>query len=247
LIAEEATFAVQPVCSQPAICGGDVLGDQNPRPVQVVTISASFGAGGSIVGPAVAERLGVPFLDRAIPLAVARLLAVPVEKALEQDERSPSIMERVMANMAAAGAPLGMSPTPDPAATPSRDAFCAATERVLLDLADDGGGVVLGRGAAVVLAGRPSALHVRLDGPRSARVARVMALEEVGADAAAKLVDHTDRAWEAYVRYFYKTDPRESRLYHLVIDSTVVPLTACVELVIAAASARRLPDDGVPA
>ncbi|HEY0540394.1 MAG TPA: cytidylate kinase family protein, partial [Actinoallomurus sp.] len=36
----------------------------------VVTVSATFGAGGSVIGPAVAERLGKPFVDRAIPYTV---------------------------------------------------------------------------------------------------------------------------------------------------------------------------------
>ena len=38
----------------------------------VVTLASLYGAGGSVVGPRVAERLGVPFLDRAIPDAVAK-------------------------------------------------------------------------------------------------------------------------------------------------------------------------------
>ena len=37
----------------------------------LVTISASYGAGGSRIGPALAQRLGVEFLDRAIPTRVA--------------------------------------------------------------------------------------------------------------------------------------------------------------------------------
>jgi cytidylate kinase len=45
------------------------------------------------------------------------------------------------------------------------------------------------------------------------------------------------RAWEAYVRYFYKTDPRDSRLYHLMIDTTAVSLEATTDLIVAAASA----------
>ncbi|HYB27041.1 MAG TPA: hypothetical protein VEF89_10550 [Solirubrobacteraceae bacterium] len=36
----------------------------------LVALSAFNGTGGSVVGPTVAERLGVPFVDRAIPLAV---------------------------------------------------------------------------------------------------------------------------------------------------------------------------------
>ena len=54
--------------------------------MHVVTISATYGAGGSVVGPAVAERLGVPFVDRAIPTRVADDLGISVEHALTRDE-----------------------------------------------------------------------------------------------------------------------------------------------------------------
>ena len=55
----------------------------------LVAISASFGAGGSRIGPALAERLGVPFLDRAIPLLervlalLERVLATPRQPEAE--------------------------------------------------------------------------------------------------------------------------------------------------------------------
>src|SRR5690349_21256314 len=55
--------------------------------MHVVTISATYGAGGSVVGPAVAERLGVPFVDRAIPTAVAGRLAISLDEALHPDEQ----------------------------------------------------------------------------------------------------------------------------------------------------------------
>ena len=35
----------------------------------LVTVSASYGAGGSEVAPALAERLGVRFVDRVVSLA----------------------------------------------------------------------------------------------------------------------------------------------------------------------------------
>ncbi|MDQ1397927.1 MAG: hypothetical protein QOG64_3186, partial [Acidimicrobiaceae bacterium] len=60
----------------------------------VVTISAPYGAGGSIIGPAVAKRLGVPFIDRAIPASVAASLSVPLETVLAHDERRGSLLQR---------------------------------------------------------------------------------------------------------------------------------------------------------
>ena len=55
--------------------------------MHVVTISATYGAGGALVGPAVAERLGVPFVDRAIPVAVADDLGITLDDALSRDEQ----------------------------------------------------------------------------------------------------------------------------------------------------------------
>src|SRR5438105_12612302 len=59
----------------------------------VVTVSAQYGTAGAVIGPAVAEQLGVPFLDRAIPAAVAHSLSVPLAQVLEHDERRPGVIE----------------------------------------------------------------------------------------------------------------------------------------------------------
>jgi len=47
-----------------------------------------------------------------------------------------------------------------------------------------------------------------------------------------------DRARMAYVRHFYDADPRDPDLYHLMLDSTELPLETCVELILTAARAR---------
>ena len=53
----------------------------------VVTLAALYGAGGSVVGPRVAERLGVPFLDRDIPEAVAQRSGLSSDAVAVADER----------------------------------------------------------------------------------------------------------------------------------------------------------------
>jgi hypothetical protein len=63
----------------------------------LVALSAAYGAGGSRIGPALAERLGVPFVDRAIPGAVAERLSVPLDDAAAHDEQtSTSWIERML-------------------------------------------------------------------------------------------------------------------------------------------------------
>ena len=51
----------------------------------LVALSAAYGAGGVRIGSALADRLGVPFLDRAIPSAVAARLSVSVDAAVAFD------------------------------------------------------------------------------------------------------------------------------------------------------------------
>jgi cytidylate kinase len=210
----------------------------------VVTLSASFGAGGSVIGPQVAEELGLPFLDRAIPVAVAEALAVPMTDVMAHDERRASGFGRLFANLARAAAlpdtEYGTVPSTARVALGDQpeQAFRDQTERVLQQIAATEGGVILGRAGAIVLRDHADALHVRLDGPLEGRVQRAAGMERIDEDQARKLATETDRAREAYVKHFYKCDARDARHYHLVLDSTALDLDTCSQLIVAAARAR---------
>jgi cytidylate kinase len=200
-----------------------------------VTISASYGAGGSAIAPAVADVLGLPFFDRAIPAAVASKLAVPLPEAAEKDETVESGLVRLITSMAAlpdvTGRTLGHRRSAD-----SR-AFKTKTEEIVNEIAAGAGGVILGRAAALVLADTPNALHVRLDGPAEARVA---ALVRRGRDERVAREEQraNDAARRAYVRHFYRCDPAAARHYHLVIDTTMLGWEPATDLVVAAARVR---------
>jgi len=204
--------------------------------VSIVTISASYGAAGAEIAPLVAERLGLPFHDRAIPAQVAGRLGVPVAEAEANDETVLGGLWRLVASLGTMPDPVGgVLPV---SGVPDARAYRQQTERILGEVAEGAGGVVLGRAAALVLADRPDALHVRLDGPAERRLAAAVARsgrtrEEVRREMAA-----ADRSREAYVRHFYRCDPAESRHYHLVVDSTALPVETVVDLIITAAQGR---------
>jgi cytidylate kinase len=204
--------------------------------VGIVTISAAYGAGGPEVGPAVAEELGLPFHDRAIPAQVATRLGVPVAEAEANDETVVRGLWRLVASLGTMPDPVGgVLPS---AAEPDERAYREQTERVLAEMADSGGGVVLGRAAALVLRDRPDALHVRLDGPLEARLAAAVVRSRRPQDEVRRELEANDRTREAYVRHFYRCDPTAVRHYHLVVDSTALPLLTVVELVVTAARGR---------
>jgi hypothetical protein len=204
-------------------------------PVGVVTISAPYGARGREVGTAVAEQLGLILLDRAIPAAVARQLNISDEEAQVLDERAPSLWER-LAGAFTNVAPIGASAL-GPETIQSPDEYRLATESVLRETADTTGAVVLGRAGMVVLSGRPDVLCVRLDGPVEARIAHMVA-EGTDETTARQAQRDLDRTREAFARIFYDVHQDDPRLYHLILDTTALPVTTCIEIIVTAAKAR---------
>lgn len=204
----------------------------------LVTLSASYGAGGSQIGPALARRLDVPFLDRAIPADVAERLAVPLGQALEHDQCVSGLFERFLQSFVpVAGNYAGPFDVPDEARLGDRE-FCAATEAVIREHASRHDGVLLGRAAAIILCDDPVALHVRLDGPPARRVAQAMRLEGIDRETAERRRREADHAREAYVRHFYRAEIRDPAHFHLVLDTTAIDLDTCVEVVACAAAGR---------
>jgi cytidylate kinase len=199
----------------------------------LVTLSATYGAGGSLVGPALAKRLDVPFLDRVISTEVAARLAASCGKA--PHVTSDHAMTHLVASLAPIGQAFGMG-----GATAEGGARAARliNEEVILERADSGRGVILGRAGAAVLRDHPAALHVRLDGPRERRLQQAMWIQEIDRSTARRRMRETDHARHAYVRHFRRADARDPTLYHLIIDSTVVGLNACVEIAALAAEGR---------
>ncbi len=114
------------------------------------------------------------------------------------------------------------------------------TEKALRQAADASGAVILGRAGVFVLARRPDTLHVRLDGPEEARCRQAMSITTTDrGQAARELKDGDLRARRAYIEHFYPgEDWDDPRHYHLVLDSTSVPLDTVVEIVVAVARAR---------
>jgi hypothetical protein len=201
----------------------------------LVALSAAYGAGGSRIGPALAERLGVPFLDRAIPMGVAERLRVPVGDADAHDDRDIGWLERLLGGYTAGDS---VAPTPMPSEGVTSDDFRRATEEVLLGQAATGEGVILGRAAVVVLRDDPRVLRVRLDGPPERRLRQAIELEGVDRGTVEEALRRHDRTHAEYVRRFYGARLDDLSMFHVVLDSTAIPFDVCVDVVARIAAER---------
>jgi hypothetical protein len=199
-----------------------------------VTISAGYGAGGSMIAPAVARQLGLPLLDRAISSRVAAQLQVSVPEAeggvikRTGAGRFLAVLAPLVGGVLGAGtdcAPPEGFPPPDDAAL-FREQAEAIMRKALVT-----GAVILGRAGGAAFRDEPGVLRVRLFGPAAARIAQAARIEDVDADTARQRLPEVDRARAQYVQRLYGTDIDDPDLYHLQIDSTVVPLDACAGLI----------------
>jgi cytidylate kinase len=205
---------------------------------RLVTVSASYGAGGSVVAPALAKLLSVPFLPRFTTSEGTPGGPGPCLEQLVPREAELTPAHRLFASLTQA-MPAGPTQSPPPARH-HEDILRRQCEAGIRQLAADRAGVILGRGAAVVL-GREQGLHVRLDGPPAARAALGAAIEGIALDQARRHLSAADKARDAYVRRLYRADPADPRYYHLMIDSTVIALDTVTEIILRALSALPVP------
>ena len=210
----------------------------------LITVSASYGAGGSVVAPALAKRLGVPFLQRVTTSEGHPAEPGPCDERLTDEEIRATPMHRLLASFTEA-MPVGSTQSPLPIHHHDqrlRGHGEAGIQRLLAG----GRGVILGRAAAVVL-GKDRGFHVRLDGPADRRVSRGAEIEGISVAEARVRLRAADKARTAYVRRLYRTDPADPSLYHLVIDSTAVPVDTVIELILVAARAHEAVPEGAAA
>lgn len=196
---------------------------------RIVTVAAGYGAGGSVVAPAVAAALAVPFLDRAV---VGYEPVVPAGETATEEERTGGLWTRVLG--ALAQMPTDAGP-PAPLSVGDDELLRRRAEARLQQFVDGGEGVILGWAGALVV---PDAFHVRLTGPPDARVRQGMRIEgTIGEAEARRRLEDTDRIRSLYWKRLYKRDFADLGLYHLVVDSTAIDLDAVTEIVVAGARA----------
>lgn len=202
----------------------------------IVTFSTSFGSGGSVVATRVAAQLGWVLYNRAIPAEVASRLAVPLESALLSDESSESLIGRLLTKFSIQFASdAGEMPNE---VLVDEHAFKAHSEAVIHQAAIRSHCVIVGRASSIVLRGFADALHVRLDGDSRRRALQAASALGISLDESRQRLVETDRARRLYVRHFYGCEWTDPTLYHIVLDSTVLSLDTCVEIVVKAALDR---------
>ena len=206
----------------------------------IVTIARQHGAQGEAVGRAVADALGWTYFDREI-IARAAAIARVSEATIEQAERVPSLLTRMMealgrypAGLELAEAVPGVPPTP----LLTSDAYRTFVEQVIQQLAETTDAVIVGHAAQAVLRGAARALHVRVCAPLEQRARLTAAEEGITPEEAVKLVKARDAERNEFYHRYYQLNWQDSAIYDLVVNTGRLPVSAAAALIVDLVRAR---------
>jgi cytidylate kinase len=193
----------------------------------VVTIFESYGSGASYIGPRVAQALGLPFHEQAFS-------SEAIDDAMTKHE-SEGVLSQVLTAMG--GSYAGLEGHAVAVAQQDNYELIMDNTRTVMEAAREGG-VVTGRNGALILADWPGALHVLLDGPLQQRIERAARESGIDVEQAAKRQKREDRVRADMSIQFYGWDPRETTRYDLVVNTGVMDLDTCVEIIVQAARVK---------
>ena len=182
----------------------------------VITINRELGSGGRTIGRILAEKLGIPFYDKALIKTLEEKYNLSTEEIERKKARSRhwwSDFERVV------GLGYGMSVNVDPSRveTVTTSQLFQAEKEILEGIAQDKSCVIAGRLAFFVLKSHPNHLSVLIQSSMESRIARVMRKKNISQEEASKLIDKVDKMREKYVKNFSNTSRYDTRNYDLVI------------------------------
>lgn len=189
----------------------------------VVTIFEQYGSGADAVGRQVADALGVPYHAQAFS-------SQDLEGA-EANLKSNAVLVTVYSVM---GGAYGGLEGLDVVATQREKYDLVMENNRSLQQEAEGGGVLVGRNATVVLAGRPNTVHVLLTGSREDRVARAAQDAGIPIDRAQKRQQREDEVRAEMSKALYGWDPRLPDRYDLVINTSRIPVDAAASAIVSA-------------
>ncbi len=193
---------------------------------RIITISRQFGSGGRTVGRIVAEKLGIPFYDKELVEQVALESGFAPTFVEEHGEHAPgnSVFAYAFAPQGVPGVMNGMS---------TADFLWHVQCNAILQLAQQGSCVIVGRNADYILKDHADALHVYIHADPSYRAERIVRLYgESEKSPHARLAEKDKRRKLNYQHYTGRTWGAAEN-YDLCINTSSLGVEQAADLILA--------------
>lgn len=187
---------------------------------KIITISREFGSGGRTIGRQTAERLGIPCYDSELIDKIAEKSGFAKEYIAEKGEYSAKggWFASAFSDRTFNG-------------TSNQDYLWVVQRDIVLELAQKESCVIVGRCADYILKDTADCLTVFVHADISARAERIVKLYGETSQSPEKRLKDKDRRRSSYYRFYTDRDWGAAQNYHLALDSGVLGIEKCVEII----------------
>ncbi len=186
---------------------------------RVITISREFGSGGRTVGKQTAKLLGIPCYDQEVIEKVAQESGFAKEYIKERGEYTPygGWFAQALTGRSARG-------------TSPQDDLWVIQRNVILDLAQKGSCVIVGRCADYILRDEADLLKAFIYADMEKRADRIVRLYGETEEAPIKRLKDKDKRRAAYYNFYTDTQWGSVHSYHISLDSGALGIDKCAEI-----------------
>lgn len=184
---------------------------------RIITISREFGSGGRTIGKKVAEALGIPCYDSELIEKIALESGFSEEYVKEIAENSRGRFLSLFSNRAYA---------PN-----NEDVIWKIQCRVILDLAEKGPCVIVGRCADYVLREKADCLKVFIHADKKFRSERIVGVYGETDTSIEQRLKEKDKRRAAYHRFYTDKKWGDVRNYDVALDSGALGIDTCVAVI----------------
>ena len=187
---------------------------------RIITISREFGSGGRFIGEEVAKELGIKYYDKEIIGQIGKESGMAPEYIKENAELSPK--KGIFAYAFTGRDITGKS---------VEDMVYEAQRKVILDLAEKGNCVIVGRCADYILEDRDDVLNVFVHAGKDYRAKRIVLLYGETDKPPAKRLAEKDKKRALNYRHYTGREWGNVHNYDLSLDSGRLTPEGCVEII----------------
>ena len=191
---------------------------------KIITISREFGSGGRTIGRMVADRLGIPFYDKELVDQIAVESGFAPKFIEEHGEHSPgkSLFSYAFAPQGVPGVMNGLS---------TADFLWNIQCNVILQLADQGPCVIVGRNADYILKDRQDALHAYVFADIPYRAERIVRRYGESDKSPEQRLNEKDKRRRVNYQHYTGRTWGMSQNYDISLDTGVLGIDQCVDII----------------
>ena len=192
---------------------------------KIITISREFGSGGRTIGRQLAEKLGIPFYDEELVDQVALESGFAPKFIEEHSEHSPgkSFLSYVFAPQGVPGVMNGLS---------TADFLWSIQCSVILQLADKGPCVIVGRNADYVLKDRDDCLHAFIYADMDYRADRIVRLYGESEKSPEVRLQEKDKRRKVNYQHYTGRSWGQAQNYDVCLCSSTLGEEHCVQILL---------------